>query len=288
MLEIAKGAVLVLPLLYKAVIGDTRCKSRMTKNKRLRTIIAEAYAHATLHNHYFVWLFKYKANHPESNLVTEYDNLTQGPLNDSKDQQGMLLTTLFCGDLDMVEVLVTREEIKMHLQGGSEMVDEEHKVAREHAESVTNDIRHCIDDDKVGSGDGSSRLAQYLKMVAKLEEDATQKPMMVDRKSTKKRRQESERTLSDFMKETRKTKKGSNTIKGWSVEGKQYMKEMVGKINQDKQSGICKKWEAMYQCSTIQQARLAWARRMMMRMMNHLRWMKLSCIREAENLFTSK
>ncbi len=125
-------------------------------------------------------------------------------------------------------------------------------------------------------------------MVAKFEEDATQQPMMVDRKSTKKRRQESERTLSDFMKETRKTKKGSNTIKGWSVEGKQYMKEMVGKINQDKQSGICKKWEAMYQCSTIQQARLAWARRMMMRMMNHLRWMKLSCIREAENLFTSK
>ncbi len=45
------------------------------------------------------------------------------------------------------------------------MVDEEHKVAREHAESVTNDIRHCIDDDKVGSGDGSSRLAQYLNMM---------------------------------------------------------------------------------------------------------------------------
>jgi hypothetical protein len=122
----------------------------MTKNKRLGTIIAKAYAHATLHNHYFAWLFEYKANHPESNLVTEYDNLMQGPLDNSEDQQGMLPTTLFCGNLDMV-VSVTREDFKMHLEGGSKMVDEEHKVAKEHAKHITNDINHCIDEDRVGT-----------------------------------------------------------------------------------------------------------------------------------------
>ena len=129
---------------YKAIIGDTRWKSRMTKNKRLGTIIAEAYAHTTLRNHYFAWLFEYKGNHPESNLVTEYDNLMQGPLDNSEDQQGMPPTTLFCGDLDMVEVSVTREDFKMHLQGGGKMMDEEHKAAKEHAKSVTNNIRHCM------------------------------------------------------------------------------------------------------------------------------------------------
>ena len=193
-------------------------------------------------------LHGYKGNHPESNLVTEHDNLMQGPLDNSEDQQGMPPTTLFCGDLDMVEVSVTREDFKMNIQGGGKMMDEEHKAAKEHAKSITNNIRHCIDENRVGSGDGSLRLAQYLKMVAKFKEDATQQPMTVDRKSNKKRRQELKRSLSDFTKETRKTTmKGSNAIKGWSVKGKQYVKEMVQKINSDEQSGIHKKWEAIHQ-----------------------------------------
>jgi hypothetical protein len=50
---------------------------------------------------------------------------------------------------------------------------------------------------------------------------------------------------------TSRTRKGrprkeKNAIKGWSVEGKQHVCKMIGKISQDKQSGICKKWEAMY------------------------------------------
>jgi hypothetical protein len=36
-------------------------------------------------------------------------------------------------------------------------------------------------------------------------------------------------------------------MKGWLVKGKQYVQEMMGKINQDEQSDICKKWETMYQ-----------------------------------------
>ena len=52
--------------------------------------------------------------------------------------------------------------------------------------------------------------------------------------------------MHDFTKKRRKTKKGNNAIKGWSVKGKQYVIEMIGKISQDEQSGICKKWEAMY------------------------------------------
>jgi hypothetical protein len=51
--------------------------------------------------------------------------------------------------------------------------------------------------------------------------------------------------LHDFTNKKRKTKKGNNAIKGWSVKAKWYVYEMIGKISQDEQSIICKKWEAM-------------------------------------------
>jgi len=53
----------------------------------------------------------------------------------------------------------------------------------------------------------------------------------------------------------RKTKKGSNAIRGWSVEGKRYVCMMMIKINGDEQSGIHKKWESMYRklCAVARQ-----------------------------------
>jgi len=53
----------------------------------------------------------------------------------------------------------------------------------------------------------------------------------------------------------RKTKKGSNAIRGWSVEGKRYVCMMMIKINGDEQSGIRKKWETMYRklCAVARQ-----------------------------------
>lgn len=165
----------------------------MLEKKRLGTIIAKAYAHAMLHKHYFAWLFDYKINHPGTTLMTmEYD-MVQGSTDDSENQRGMLTPTptpptltltltLFCSDLDMVQVSVMGDSFKLLLDAGK-MVNE-HKAANEHAEtSITEEIRHRINEDRPGNGDTSSKLTQYSKMITKLEQDAAQL-MMAGRKST--------------------------------------------------------------------------------------------------------
>jgi hypothetical protein len=55
------------------------------------------------------------------------------------------------------------------------------------------------------------------------------------------------------MSSTKKSKKGSDKIKGWNNEGKQYVMEMLKEIKQDKDSGIRKKWDRMYKnlCNTV-------------------------------------
>jgi hypothetical protein len=40
-----------------------------------------------------------------------------------------------------------------------------------------------------------------------------------------------------------KSKKGSDEIAGWSIEGEKFIGEMFNKIKQDEQCGVCKKWE---------------------------------------------
>jgi hypothetical protein len=60
--------------------------------------------------------------------------------------------------------------------------------------------------------------------------------------------------LTDFRSSTKKSKKGSDEIKGWTNAGKQYVMEMLKEmIKQDKDSGICKKWDCMYKtlCNTV-------------------------------------
>jgi hypothetical protein len=133
------------------------------------------------------------------------------------------------------------------LLGSSKTVDE-HKVAKkQHDQNVTKEIKPCINEDRAGNGNGSSRLSYNKRMMAKLQEAASQ-PVTSDRKITSKRKQESKGSLCDFSNKTsRKTKKGSNAIKGWSLGGKQYVHKMMGKINQDEQSGLFKKWEIMHQ-----------------------------------------
>lgn len=84
---------------YKAAVGDATWKSRLAENKRLGPVILEAYAHATLHNQYFAWLYEYKADHPDTTLMTEYD-LVQDVRPETR--------SLFCGTLDLLEVSVPR------------------------------------------------------------------------------------------------------------------------------------------------------------------------------------
>jgi hypothetical protein len=48
----------------------------------------------------------------------------------------------------------------------------------------------------------------------------------------------------NFTSSTRKSKKGSDKIAGWSAEGKRFVSCVLGE--KDEQDGICKKWEDMY------------------------------------------
>ena len=241
---------------YKAAVGDATWKCRLAENKRLGPVVLEAYAHSTLRNQYFAWLYEYKANHPNTALRTEYDVVQEEESISRADR--LVAPTLFCGNLDLLEVSVptsttandseeARDDFKLLLMEHGEE-SEEYKAAVEHEQNIAKEIKQCIDEDRTrrdGNNEGSSRLAYYLSMSAKVQEDASQ-AVTEDMKSKNKRRRASKAGLRDFTKKRRKTKKGNNVIKGWSVEGKQYMFEMIGKISQDEQSSIRKKWEAMY------------------------------------------
>jgi len=54
--------------------------------------------------------------------------------------------------------------------------DDEHKAAMEHDRNIAKEIKECIDEDRTSisdNGQGSSRLAHYKRMSAKLQEDAS-------------------------------------------------------------------------------------------------------------------
>jgi hypothetical protein len=52
--------------------------------------------------------------------------------------------------------------------------------------------------------------------------------------------------MTAFTSSTRKSKKGSDKIAGWSIEGKKFVCELFNEIKQDEQSGVHKKWEDVY------------------------------------------
>jgi len=88
---------------FKPVIGDATWKRRMAENKRLGSIIAEAYTHGVIRNHFFAWLYEYKAKNPSNALRTEYDQVSPG--SDQNEEQGQsLMAPLYSGDLDMIQV----------------------------------------------------------------------------------------------------------------------------------------------------------------------------------------
>lgn len=83
-------------------------------------------------------------------------------------------------------------------------------------------------------------------MNAELLQEGLQAPTE-DRKGRNKRRRLSKSGLRDFTSRTRRTKKGKNAIRGWSVEGKRYVFAMMKKLSDEEQSGVRVKWEMMYQ-----------------------------------------
>ena len=135
---------------------------------------------------------------------------------------------------------------------------DEWKSAREHDEAVAKEIKDLIDRDRPGgNGDGTSRLSYFLKMKSKLEEDwwallSADTPL--DKKRAQQQSQASKASLREFTKASRKSKKDSDIIMGWTSQGKQYMQTMRRIINGEEESGVCKKWETVYKkmCKAVE------------------------------------
>jgi hypothetical protein len=91
----------------KAIVGEGVWKERCNNDtRRLSTMITEAYTLAMVHNHYFAWLYEFKANNPNTSIKTVCDNQVLEPTNKDDEQ----LIEMFCGDLDFVEVSVPMQQ----------------------------------------------------------------------------------------------------------------------------------------------------------------------------------
>ena len=162
---------------FKAVIGEGTWKRRLKENKRLGTIVAEAYTHAVLTNNYFAWLYQYKAKNTTSPLTTEYDYVNQNSNEENEetdDEDGNPQLLLFCADLDFVEVSCHstsntdaggRRNFELVLNHDD--AEEKYKEAKEDAEATSNVVKRSILEADGGHNDNGS-LATYRKMKASL------------------------------------------------------------------------------------------------------------------------
>ena len=260
----------------RAAIGNATWKKRLEEDEtRLATQAIEAYANAVVNNHYFAFLYIYFRNNPNSTLRTEYDEVPQLiQTRRATDTTSTSVHNLFCADLDFIEVSVpgsaatggdaiTQEQDDFKLlppppdEEDGESGDER-KSAREHDEAVAKEIKDLIDRDRPGgNGDGTSRLSYFLKMKSKLEEDwrallSADTPL--DKKRAQQQSRASKASLREFTKASRKSKKDSDVIMGWTSQGKQYMQTMRCVINGEEESGVCKKWETVYKkmCKAVE------------------------------------
>ena len=232
-------------------------------------------------NHYFAWLYEFKASNPNTSIRTAYDDQVVAPEgNDQGDEQ---LLQQFCGDLTFVEVSVPTQhlndestdpnpdgedtggsneehqetapagEFKLLLEDGE--TADAYKEARDHDQQILKGIQERIDLDQQGSADGSSSLkSHFSKMGAKLAEDS-QAVAETDLRGRRKQKRKSKGSLTDFTSSTKKSKKGSDEIKGWTKAGKEYVVEMLGAIKRDEDAGIRKKWDSMYKtlCEAVKE-----------------------------------
>ena len=122
-----------------------------------------------------------------------------------------------------------------------------HKAARDHAQEISKGIKAKIDRDRQGNGDNGyyTKYDSYKKMTSTLAQDM---PQISEEHgaNVKKRKRKSKSGMTAFTSSTRKSKKGSDEIAGWSTEGKKFVCEMFNEIKEDERSGIRKKWEETY------------------------------------------
>jgi hypothetical protein len=242
--QLPKVHFLFFEFLLKVAIGNATWKKRLKEEEtRLATQGIEAYANAVVNNHYFAFLYIYFMNNLNSTLCTEYNEEPQ--LTQTCRATNMTSTSmhnLFCTDLDFIEVSVpgaaatggdaiTQEQDDFKLLSPppnkeDEESDDEGKSTREHDEAVAKEIKDLIDRDQPGgNGDGTSRLSYFLKMKSKFEEDwwaLLSANTLLYKKRAQQESQASKVSLREFTKVSRKSKKHSDIIMGWTSQGKQY------------------------------------------------------------------
>ena len=137
-------------------------------------------------------------------------------------------------------------EFKLLLEEGE--TADAYKEAKDHDQWILKAIQEQIDLVQQGTSDE----ACYSKMNTILTTD-TENGAYMDLRDRCNRKRQSKASLTDFTSSTKKSKKGSDKIKGWTNAGKQYVMEMLKEIKQDEDSGICKKWDRMYKtlCNTV-------------------------------------
>ncbi len=221
------------------------------------------------------FLYIYFMNNPNSTLCTEYNEVPQlTQTHQATNMTSMSMHNLFCADLDFIEVSVpgsaatggkaiTQEQDDFMLlpppsdkEDGES--DDKQKSAREHDEAVAKEIKDLIDRDQLGGDwDGTSKLSYFLKMKSKLEEDwwaLLSANILLNKKRAQQQSWVSKASLQEFTKASRKSKKDSDIIMGWTSQGKQYMQTMRCVINGEEESGVCKKWENVYKkmCKVVE------------------------------------
>jgi hypothetical protein len=195
-------------------------------------------------------------------------NLTVSEPTNQDDEQ---LKEMFCGDLDFVEVSVPKQwqtnddssmdaeeedqgmaaagllEFRLLLEEGKTV--DAYKEVKDNYQQILKAIQEQFDLDQ----QDTSNEAHYSKMNTILQPTDTENSAHMDLQGRCKRKQKSKASLMDFTSSTKKSKKGSNEIKGWTNAGKLYVMEMLKAIKQDEDSGICKKWDGMYKtlCNAV-------------------------------------
>jgi hypothetical protein len=166
---------------------------------------------------------------------------------------------LFCTNLELIEVSVPKlddagnnENFKVllpHDEGDEEL--DEMKSAKEHDEGITKEIKDLIERDHQpgGNGDGSSRLSSSVKMKSMVQNDREallSACTLPHKRRAQKKSRVSKASLRDFTKGSRKSKRNSDAILGWFLQGKQYLQTMRQIISVEEERGVRKKWEVVY------------------------------------------
>ncbi len=140
-------------------------------------------------------------------------------------------------------------DFKILLLSGNTADPAAHKAARDHDQEISKGIKAKIDHDRHGNGDDGyyTRHDSYKKMSSTLDQDMLQ-INQENGTNIKKRKRRSKSGMTAFTSSACKSKKGSDEIARWSMEGKKFVCELFNEIKQDEQSSVRKKWEDAYKC----------------------------------------